>query len=135
MIYVIGSGPSGVSISKSLLNQGLEVTILDVGLIFKKSKKEPTKNKFNRKLAYGSTFAYKEEGIKEFSSSYAKGGLSNVWGAAISPFTEDEISDWPINLKDLSVPYQNIASIINVAGHNDEQVNFCKIFNNQHVFD
>jgi len=92
MIYVIGSGPSGVSISKSLLNQGLEVTILDVGLIFKKSKKKPTKNKFNRKLAYGSTFAYKEEGIKEFSSSYAKGGLSNVWGAAISPFTEDEIS-------------------------------------------
>jgi len=129
MIYVIGSGPSGVSISKSLLNQGLEVTILDVGLIFKKSKKKPTKNKFNRKLAYGSTFAYKEEGIKEFSSSYAKGGLSNVWGAAISPFTEDEISDWPISLKDLSGPYQNIASLINVAGHNEEQVNFCKLFN------
>jgi hypothetical protein len=39
MIYVIGSGPSGVSIWKSLLNQGLEETILDVGLIFKKNKK------------------------------------------------------------------------------------------------
>ena len=128
MIYVIGSGPSGVSISMSLLNQGLKVTILDVGLTIEQNKQKSTDNKLKRKLAYGSLFAYKEEGIKEFSASYAKGGLSNVWGAAISPFNEEEISDWPINLKDLSSSYQKVASLMSIAGHTESQEDYCTLF-------
>ena len=31
MIYVIGSGPSGISISKALLEKNLKVTMLDYG--------------------------------------------------------------------------------------------------------
>ena len=128
MIYVIGSGPSGVSIAMSLLQQGLEVTILDVGLTIEKNKQKSVPNKLKRKLSYGSLFPYKEEGIKEFSASYAKGGLSNVWGAAISPYREEDIKDWPINIKNLNSSYKKVQSIMSIAGHTKSPKNYCKLF-------
>ncbi len=129
MIYVVGSGPSGVSISNSLINQGLEVTIIDVGVkINLKNLEKNTTNKFNRKLVYGSAFAYEEVGIKEFSASYAKGGLSNVWGAAISPFSKDEIRDWPIKIEDLISSYKHSEKLITIAANTEEKITFEKFF-------
>lgn len=38
MIYIIGSGPTGVAAAKALLNRGLKVTMLDAGLTLEKSR-------------------------------------------------------------------------------------------------
>ena len=62
MIYVIGSGPSGVAVSKALLQKNLKVTMLDYGLDLVDSKKLVKKNSlskhFIRKKIWGSDFPY-----------------------------------------------------------------------------
>jgi len=40
MIYVIGSGPAGISASVALLNKGLRVTLLDVGYELESSRSD-----------------------------------------------------------------------------------------------
>ncbi len=55
------------------------------------------------KLVYGSDFAYRDAdehlgthydnvGLRP---SLAKGGLSNVWGAAMIPFLDSDLDEWP----------------------------------------
>src|SRR2546422_3179660 len=58
-----------------------------------------------QKLVYGSDFAYRgaEEHLRVsydnvgLRPSLAKGGLSNVWGAAMLPFRERDIESWPLS--------------------------------------
>jgi choline dehydrogenase-like flavoprotein len=92
--YVIGSGPSGIAVTKALLNQGLKVTMLDAGQtlephrqdllnraanstleltpqnLLKLFKNEVTHKKqtgiLPQKLAYGSDFAYGQNANCQF---------------------------------------------------------------------
>ena len=141
---VVGSGPSGVSCAKGLLDNKKKVLMLDVGLEIEKKKKEKKKELINLnnksnfyeewvknfkpinhnifKQIYSSSFAYANK--KEFflnnpkglnfTGSYALGGLSNVWGAASLPYEENDFLTWPINLNDLKPYYKKIQNIINV---------------------
>ena len=85
MVYVIGSGPAGVSCAVALLNQGIQVTMLDGGQELETERKELIQSLQQRpehewndellqpfkentyvdthgvplKLAYGSDFPYK----------------------------------------------------------------------------
>lgn len=94
MIYVVGSGPAGVSVSYALLKRGVEVTMLDVGLelepersrhveaLFQSAPDEWSVNSLAmlkgnasgrvpalpRKLSYGSDFPYRD----------ASGGMSVI---------------------------------------------------------
>src|SRR5947209_5646067 len=55
------------------------------------------------KLVYGSDFAYRDADARlglhyrdvGLRASLAKGGFSNVWGAAMLPFTDRDLRDWP----------------------------------------
>src|SRR3989338_5751312 len=47
MIYVVGSGPSGVSCSHALLAKGLQVTMLDAGIELEPDKQEAIKSLSN----------------------------------------------------------------------------------------
>jgi choline dehydrogenase-like flavoprotein len=131
MIYVIGSGPSGISVCKALLEQGLEVTMIDAGIditnppLVKSSKKYP-------KLVMGSNFPYRNINRSlrinpdNFFISYARGGLSNVWGAAILPFRKKDIKDWPKKCSALSKHYEKILAFLPCSGPVDD-IN--KLFN------
>ena len=154
MIYVIGSGPSGISCAQALLKQGLVVTMLDSGIELESHFKEAIdtlknsspegwdKNSLKKikqsasakvsgtfvKSIYGSLFPYKEVD-KYFQTqvvnaqpriSLAKGGLSNVWGAAVLPFIDEDITDWPISIKDLIPHYESIFSFMDLAAINDD---------------
>ena len=154
MIYVIGSGPAGVSCAYALLCKGLEVTMLDSGLeleteranILKKlSNSSPEAWDLNSvktlkgntiastsgsffKGVYGSDFPYRE--VNKYIPcetknvqpriSLAKGGLSNIWGAAVLPYTDDDIKDWPITVKDLAPYYESVFSFMDLAAVNDD---------------
>ncbi len=152
MYYVIGSGPSGVAAASALLDEGRQVTMLDVG-----ETCEPARLDLARRLAamprelwsqadlaevrgpsyfadpdqpikraYGSTFAYALDEMRHDSQdgtrcvqSFARGGLSNVWGAAVLPAHARDLQGWPIGLADLEGGYAAVARWMPIAGEDD----------------
>jgi choline dehydrogenase-like flavoprotein len=79
------------------------------------------------KLVYGSDFAYREAeehlrvhydnvGVRP---SFAKGGLSNVWGAAMMPFLDRDVADWPLKLSSLAPHYAAVARFTGLAACHD----------------
>jgi choline dehydrogenase-like flavoprotein len=80
-----------------------------------------------RKLVYGSDYPYRQpEGYQppagknvDFSPSFAVGGLSNVWGAAMLPYLQRDVDDWPITLADLARYYPRVLEFVPLAGRID----------------
>jgi len=79
------------------------------------------------KLMHGSNFPYREAdqhlGLElvgaDTSSSLAVGGLSNVWGAAILPYLQHDIANWPISCADLATHYEAVVGITGLSGRVD----------------
>jgi choline dehydrogenase-like flavoprotein len=162
MIYVIGSGPAGVSCAAALLGKGHKVTMLDAGieleperqkLIRQMSSREPDQWSLNEitalkenvdasvsgvplKYAYGSDFAYREADRfvpydgkdTALRPSLAKGGLSNVWGAAVLPYLAKDIADWPISLAELAPYYRSVFSFMSLAAVQDDLQNYFPLY-------
>lgn len=80
------------------------------------------------KLVHGSSYPYRRPvgapdiryGTLNIRASYAKGGLSNVWGAALLPHSADDIRDWPIAYEDMANSYAAVLSLLPVAGQDDD---------------
>jgi len=80
-----------------------------------------------RKLVYGSEYVYEHpEGRQpvsgkdvDFSPSYALGGLSNAWGAAMLPYLQSDIDDWPISVDDLAPYYKRVLDFVPLAASID----------------
>ena len=52
--------------------------------------------------------------------SLAKGGLSNVWGAAVLPYLADELDEWPIRYEQLVPHYRAVLSLTSLSAVNDD---------------
>ncbi|MCO6429748.1 MAG: hypothetical protein J5J00_02725 [Deltaproteobacteria bacterium] len=80
-----------------------------------------------KRLLFGSNFPYAqaEESIDcpdksaILNTSYACGGLSNVWGAASLPYTCEDLTDWPLDIGDLAPHYKAIAKLVPFTGMMD----------------
>jgi len=80
------------------------------------------------KLLFGSDFPYRETEEKipwrgrgvDFRPSLALGGLSNVWGAAMLPYRDEDISDWPVKNSELAQHYRAAAEITGLAARHDD---------------
>jgi choline dehydrogenase-like flavoprotein len=80
------------------------------------------------KPAYGSLFPYAlndpdlpiECESADTLSSLAYGGLSNSWGAAILPFRQRDIEDWPVSLAELEPHYEAVLRFVPLAAEHDE---------------
>lgn len=75
---------------------------------------------------YGSLFAYALDEIATLEQkgtnclmTRAKGGFSNVWGAAMLPYREVDFANWPITLDDLKPHYAAIAQDVGLSGRKD----------------
>ena len=69
------------------------------------------------KRAYGSDFPFREPAPlpivhhrAEGQPSYARGGLSNVWGASVLPFRRQDMEGWPIAIEDLEPHYRECSA-------------------------
>jgi choline dehydrogenase-like flavoprotein len=88
------------------------------------------------KTLFGSAFAYRahadvspvEMRGAEVGWSFARGGLSNVWGAAVLPYRADDIGDWPIGVDALAPHYRAVLSMIDFAAEADELDDFLPLY-------
>lgn len=75
------------------------------------------------KRAYGSDYPYRTPAgatavrcaAADTKASFAKGGLSNVWGAALMPYRQADMGGWPITEADLGEHYRAVAGFMPVA--------------------
>lgn len=80
-----------------------------------------------RKLSFGSAFAYATDdaaSVRQTGTncvqSCARGGLSNVWGAAVLPNTPGDLEGWPFSMDELAPHYARVAALMPIAGTVDE---------------
>ncbi len=80
-----------------------------------------------QKLSFGSDFPYRDaekvlsctfEGVG-MRPSLAQGGLSNVWGAAMLPYLDSDIGDWPIKTAQLAQHYAAVLKMTGIAARRD----------------
>ena len=91
------------------------------------------------KLVYGSDFAYREtdEHLRVdydrvgLRPSLAQGGLSNVWGAAMLPYLEADIADWPLRLDSLAEHYEAALRLTGLAGVKDLLSEFFPLYTSE----
>lgn len=76
---------------------------------------------------YGSDFIFRDpDGAaaplagSNFRPSFAYGGLSNGWGAAVLPYRQEDLTGWPIRIEDLAPHYRAVADFMPVAGGMDD---------------
>jgi len=80
------------------------------------------------KQLFGSDVAFRDDGALDLRQqpgvgarpSYARGGLSNVWGAGVLPYTEDDLRGWPVSAHELSDAYRAVFSFVPYAAEEDE---------------
>ena len=90
------------------------------------------------KLVYGSDFAYREAdeqlGVHYdnvgLRPSLAKGGLSNVWGAAMMPFLEGDMDEWPFKLSALAPHYAAVLQFTGLAACRDKLEGLFPLYTN-----
>ena len=90
------------------------------------------------KLVYGSDFAYRDAdahlGIQYdnvgLRPSFARGGLSNVWGAAMMPYLQQDLGEWPIKLGDLAPHYSAVLGFTGLAACRDGLEQFFPLHTN-----
>jgi ferredoxin len=67
---------------------------------------------------YGDTFRVELHGA-DLKPSFARGGLSTVWGAGMLPFHRDDIADWPFPAEELDPHYRAVLSFVPLTGARD----------------
>jgi ferredoxin len=82
-----------------------------------------------QKLSYGSNYPFADvgqlhdvQGVGNANSSVvsgAYGGLSNVWGAQVMPFTRSTFADWPFDYSTMEAHYRTILKEIPYAAEED----------------
>ncbi len=142
-IAVIGTGASSLGIFASLIEKQskFDLFVYDIGRDIAEAPLPQNPSKEWIKSFYDgiykeirSVYSFKFPPPKtHFSSQISKepvgrlnilkgdslGGLTNYWGATMLPFTDRELSSWPISYKELYPYYKKIAKLVGLAGRPD----------------
>lgn len=79
------------------------------------------------KLTHGSDYPYRaapgapglEIAVPGVAASFAQGGLSNVWGAAMLPYRAADLAGWPVGLAEMAPAYKAVLDYVPIAGQAD----------------
>ena len=89
MIVVVGSGPTGLSAARIILNKGLKVLLLDINNEEESQelKLAPPKDSKSKSRVFDmnrvTNIIRDNSSSRYLQQSIARGGFSKVWGAAI----------------------------------------------------
>ena len=163
VIGVVGSGFSSLAcVSKLVLNDSIKIIILDNGkepiessyelkkiiknknsyidrlktyYDFIKNNKLYNSNSIN-KTFFGSPIFNEEHLIQnkyKLYSSNSYGGFSNLWGGVSNAPIIENLNDWPIKYKDLSIYFNTIAKLLNISSEKDNLSSFLQ-FNYENTY-
>ncbi len=92
-------------------------------------------NGVERRLLFGSDFPYRvphslsvkrDHCTTEFS--HGLGGFGNVWGAAMLPYSDHSIRDWPIPKNKLKESYANVLQYVPLSAEEDELIDTFPVY-------
>lgn len=91
------------------------------------------------KLTLGSDFPYQEtsrhlpsdEAGIALRPSLAQGGLSNVWGAAMLPYSAKDLRGWPLGVEELAPHYTAAVRLTGLAGRSDRLADFAPLYTSE----
>lgn len=125
---VLGSGLSAIATIHGILDQSgtnkPKIYVLDAGLGLSSKVQWSSDNRIKmpspkfkgKKVRHIYDYFHTALGIteKNFNAigSLAKGGLSNIWGATIQPYSKEELADFPYEFEDVSDIYAKIEAIL-----------------------
>ena len=124
----VGTGPDTEiqRLLKQIQNEGTRAEALRALELRGKTEKIDDQG-IPMKLAYGSDYPY--EAVDQFFStqandcdvkgSFAQGGFSSVWGAAMLPYRDEDIEHWPFPLNRLVPHYEAVLRQIPFAAGDD----------------
>jgi len=79
-----------------------------------------------KRFSFGSNFPYERPQCISCSTTQCKidlshglGGFGNVWGAAILPYADQDLGDWPISSADLADSYRNLSQFVPMSADED----------------
>jgi choline dehydrogenase-like flavoprotein len=150
-LLVVGSGPAGIAAAREAVRAGRSVTVVDGGVDLEPEHRQrlermkradrpdpddvavarnavsATRSGVSLKRVHGSDFPYRGAGQVETSNvsayrSGAHGGLGNVWGAAVLPFTERDTSDWDVPRTELDAAMRRVFDYLPLSGAIDDLV-------------
>jgi hypothetical protein len=68
-----------------------------------------------KRFSFGSDFPYRVSEALEIAAedcivdvSHGFGGFGNVWGGAILPYTDNDLTGWPFPASELALDYRNV---------------------------
>jgi len=96
----------------------------------------PDANGIPQKLLFGSEYPYRmttSDLVISFDRvglrpSFALGGLSTVWGAAMLPYAERDMVHWPITAQQLAPHYKAVLQLTGLSAENDDLAEFFPLF-------
>jgi choline dehydrogenase-like flavoprotein len=91
------------------------------------------------KASFGSDFVFRDasEALQlhargvDLRPSFARGGLSNVWGAAVLPYIDAEIPEWPIGVGQLAPHYAAVSRLSALAAVRDRLADTFPIYGDE----
>jgi hypothetical protein len=129
-VAVIGSGPSGWTATQKLAELAIRVDIFSSNVELDEISRinfPPESNPINRKLLNGSDYPYQlfpkgpaiTQSKVDVTTSFARAGLSLVWGATMLPYSKIDIQDWCVPKSDLEKGYEWVTARVPIAGRID----------------
>jgi choline dehydrogenase-like flavoprotein len=143
-VAVIGSGAAAAGVLAGLERfapPGVEITLFDIGERLEEAPPDVARDGYSRAaLAPIYHRLHAEHGLtfpppkSHFGQSLTKltvedkpllwksehrGGLTNVWGGGMFPFTDRELAGWPVNAADMDPYYRIMAEEVGVCGEPD----------------
>jgi hypothetical protein len=143
-IAIVGSGAAAVGALRAIeeWRPGAEVMVLDIGEesagpcqpelppgawskdhyreLYAHLRKEhglafpPPKTIFGKAPA-----RHQVDGKERLWASRWRGGLTNIWGGSVLPFTEKDLGAWPIGVADLAPYYRRVSELMGISGRRD----------------
>ena len=101
-----------------------------------KERMAPTAAGVPLKYLFGSDFPYRRpasgavlqsDGVG-LQPSYAAGGLSRVWGAAMLPYRTVDMEGWPFDAETLAPHYRAVLGLTGLAGESDDLEEYFPLF-------